>query len=112
MNTKSGFVTIVGKPNVGKSTLTNKLVGENISIVTDKPQTTRKRVLGILDKEDYQIVFLDTPGILEPKYLLQEKKLIEYVESSVKDADILVFMIAAKDLAKETKIFDKENLKK
>ncbi|MCB0748417.1 MAG: GTPase Era [Ignavibacteriae bacterium] len=111
MNTKSGFVTIVGKPNVGKSTLTNKLVGENISIVTDKPQTTRKRVLGILDKEDYQIVFLDTPGILEPKYLLQEK-LIEYVESSVKDADILVFMIAAKDLAKETKIFDKENFKK
>ncbi|MCB0744883.1 MAG: GTPase Era, partial [Ignavibacteriae bacterium] len=111
MNIKSGFVTIVGKPNVGKSTLTNKLVGENISIVTDKPQTTRKRVLGILDKEDYQIVFLDTPGILEPKYLLQEK-LIDYVESSVKDADILVFMIAAKDLAKETKIFDKENFKK
>ncbi len=111
MEIKAGFVTIVGKPNVGKSTLTNRLVGENLSIVTDKPQTTRKRVLGILDNKDYQIVFLDTPGILEPKYLLQEK-LIEYVESSVKDADILVFMIAAKDLEKETKIFDKENFKK
>lgn len=111
MQTKAGFVTVIGKPNVGKSTLTNRLIGENLSIVTDKPQTTRKRVLGILDNEDYQIVFLDTPGILEPKYLLQEK-LIEYVENSVKDADILVFMIAAKDLAKETKIFDKENFKK
>lgn len=111
MKIKSGFVTIVGKPNVGKSTLTNRLIGENLSIVTNKPQTTRKRVLGILDNEEYQIVFLDTPGILEPKYLLQEK-LIEYVENSVKDADILVFMIAAKDLSKETKIFDKANFKK
>ena len=111
MKTKSGFVTIIGKPNVGKSTLTNRLVGENLSIVTDKPQTTRKRVLGILDEKDYQIIFLDTPGILDPKYLLQEK-LIEYVETSVKDADVLVFMIAAKDLEKETKIFDKENYKK
>ena len=111
MKTKSGFVTIIGKPNVGKSTLTNRLVGENLSIVTDKPQTTRKRVLGILDEKDYQIIFLDTPGILDPKYLLQEK-LIEYIETSVKDADVLVFMIAAKDLEKETKIFDKENYKK
>jgi GTP-binding protein Era len=111
MKIKSGFVTIVGKPNVGKSTLTNKLIGEEISIVTSKPQTTRKRILGILDNKDYQIVFLDTPGILEPKYLLQEK-LIEYVETSVKDADVLIFMIAAKDLAKETKIFDRENYQK
>jgi GTP-binding protein Era len=111
MKIKSGFVTIIGKPNVGKSTLTNRLIGENLSIVTDKPQTTRKRVLGILDEKDYQIIFLDTPGILDPKYLLQEK-LIEFVETSVKDADVLVFMIAAKDLEKETKIFDKENYKK
>ena len=97
MKIKSGFVTIVGKPNVGKSTLTNKLIGEELSIVTSKPQTTRKRILGILDNKDYQIVFLDTPGILEPKYLLQEK-LIEYVETSVKDADVLIFMIAARIL--------------
>ena len=111
MKIKSGFVTIVGKPNVGKSTLTNKLIGEELSIVTSKPQTTRKRILGILDSDEYQIVFLDTPGILEPKYLLQEK-LIEYVESSVKDADVLIFMIAAKDLERETKIFDRENYQK
>ncbi len=69
MKTKSGFVTIIGKPNVGKSTLTNKLIGEELSIITSKPQTTRKRVLGILTEEDYQIIFLDTPGILDPKYL-------------------------------------------
>lgn len=111
METKSGFVTIVGKPNVGKSTLTNKLIGEDLSIITSKPQTTRKRILGILDEKEYQIIFLDTPGILEPKYLLQEK-LIEYIDSSVKDADVLVFMITAKDIQKEIELFEEENYKK
>lgn len=109
MKIKSGFVTIVGKPNVGKSTLTNKLLGEELSIINSKPQTTRKRVLGILSEEEYQIIFLDTPGILDPKYLMQ-KKLAEYIETSVKDADILVFMITIKNLDKEVEIFEDEKM--
>ena len=111
MKSKAGFVTIVGKPNVGKSTLMNKLIGEDLSIVTSKPQTTRKRILGILDSEEYQIVFLDTPGILEPKYLLQEK-LLENIDSSVKDADIIIFLIDAQNINNETESFEKENIKK
>ncbi|MCW8849623.1 MAG: 50S ribosome-binding GTPase, partial [Melioribacteraceae bacterium] len=103
MKTKAGFVTIIGKPNVGKSTLTNKLLGEELSIITSKPQTTRKRILGILTEDDYQIIFLDTPGILDPKYLMQ-KKLSEFISASVKDADILVFMITLKNVDKEIKI--------
>ena len=110
MKTKSGFVTIIGKPNVGKSTLTNKLLGEDLSIITSKPQTTRKRVLGILTEEDYQIIFLDTPGILDPKYLMQ-KKLSEYIVSAVKDADILVFIITLKNVDKEIKIFEDEKMR-
>lgn len=109
MKIKSGFVTIVGKPNVGKSTLMNKLLGEELSIITDKPQTTRKRVLGILSEKDYQIIFLDTPGILNPKYLMQ-KKLSEYIESSVKDADILVVMIGSKNVNKELKSLEDEQV--
>ena len=111
METKSGFVTIVGKPNVGKSTLMNNLVGEDLSIITSKPQTTRKRVLGILSQENYQIIFLDTPGILNPKYLLQEK-LAEYIDLSVKDADVLVFMITLKNIEKEEEFFEEEKLQK
>ncbi len=108
---KSGYVTIVGRPNVGKSTLMNKLIGENLSIITDKPQTTRKRILGILSDEEYQIIFLDTPGMLNPKYLLQQK-LVEYIEVSVKDADVIIFMITVKDLDKEKKIFENEDFQK
>ncbi len=89
---KSGFVTILGKPNAGKSTLMNALLGQKLSITTSKPQTTRKRILGILTEEEYQIVFLDTPGILDPAYLLQ-KIMMEDVESSAKDADVLIIMI-------------------
>lgn len=111
MKTKSGFVTIVGKPNVGKSTLMNKLIGEDLSIITNKPQTTRKRILGILDEKDFQIVFLDTPGILEPKYLLQEK-LLDYIDISVKEADVIVFMIDSQNIESELKSFEKENIKK
>ncbi len=92
METKSGYVAIIGKPNVGKSTLMNSILGERLSIVTNKPQTTRKRVLGILSDENYQIVFLDTPGILNPNYLLQ-KKFITYVQNSVRDADVIVVLI-------------------
>ena len=95
MSVKSGFVSIIGKPNVGKSTLMNALIGEKLSITTNKPQTTRKRVLGILSSDDYQIIFLDTPGILDPEYLLQEK-MLNFVFSSVRDSDVVVFMIDVK----------------
>jgi GTP-binding protein Era len=94
METKSGYVAIIGKPNVGKSTLMNAILGERISIVTNKPQTTRKRVLGILSDEKSQIIFLDTPGILNPTYLLQ-KKFMDYVQNSVRDADVIVVLIDA-----------------
>lgn len=92
METKSGYVAIIGKPNVGKSTLMNALLGERLSIVTSKPQTTRKRVLGILSDDNYQIIFLDTPGILDPNYLLQ-RKLLDYINNSVKDADVIIVII-------------------
>lgn len=92
MPVKSGYVTIIGKPNAGKSTLMNGLIGEKLSIITDKPQTTRKRILGILTEDDYQIIFLDTPGILNPEYLLQER-MLGFVNESVRDADIILFLI-------------------
>lgn len=109
MNTKAGFVTIIGKPNVGKSTLMNKLLGEDLSIITDKPQTTRKRILGILTEENHQVVFLDTPGILNPKYLMQEK-LSAYILQSVKDADVILFLITVEKLDKDLKIFEEEKI--
>jgi GTPase len=88
---KAGFVGIIGKPNVGKSTLMNRLVGEGLSIVTHKAQTTRHRIKGILNTEDYQIVFSDTPGLLEPHYLLQEK-MMDFVKASLEDADAVLFI--------------------
>lgn len=91
-NTKAGYAAILGLPNAGKSTLMNALLGQKISITTPKPQTTRKRILGILSDENYQIIFLDTPGILEPAYLLQ-KKMVEEIDLSIHDADIIVLMI-------------------
>src|SRR6059036_3382351 len=91
MNHKSGFVSIIGKPNVGKSTLMNHLLGENLSIVTSKAQTTRHRIKGILNAEDYQVVFSDTPGILEPHYLLHNK-MMEFVKSALEDADAVLFI--------------------
>jgi len=89
---KSGYVTIIGKPNVGKSTLMNSLIGSKLSLVTNKPQTTRKKILGILSHENYQIIFLDTPGILHPEYMLQES-MMQFVNRSVADADVLLFII-------------------
>ena len=88
---KSGFVNIVGNPNVGKSTLTNLLVGEKLSIVTSKAQTTRHRILGIVNTEEYQIVYSDTPGVLRPNYKLQES-MLNFSESALGDADVLLYV--------------------
>lgn len=88
---KSGFVNIVGNPNVGKSTLMNDLVGERLSIITSKAQTTRHRITGIVNAPGYQIVFSDTPGVLKPKYKLQES-MLEFSEGALTDADILIYV--------------------
>ena len=88
---KAGFGNIVGNPNVGKSTLMNNLVGERISIITSKAQTTRHRILGIVNTDDYQIVFSDTPGVLKPKYKLQES-MLNFSESALTDADVLLYV--------------------
>ena len=94
MNHKSGFVNIIGNPNVGKSTLINSLLGHKLSIITHKAQTTRHRILGVLNDDNYQIVFSDTPGIIKPKYELQES-MMNFVFSIFEDADILIYMIDA-----------------
>jgi GTP-binding protein Era len=91
---KAGFVNIIGKPNVGKSTLMNELVGEKLSIITAKKQTTRHRILGIVNEDDYQVVFSDTPGYLKPDYKLQES-MMKFVEDALLDADVFLFMTAA-----------------
>lgn len=88
---KSGFVNIVGNPNVGKSTLMNTLVGERISIITSKAQTTRHRILGIVNGEDFQIVYSDTPGVLKPNYRLQES-MLKFSRSALTDADVLLYV--------------------
>lgn len=90
-NHKAGFVNIVGNPNVGKSTLMNDLVGERISIITSKAQTTRHRIMGIVNTPDYQIVFSDTPGVLKPKYKLQQS-MLDFSEGALTDADVLVYV--------------------
>ena len=92
MKLKVGYVTIIGLPNAGKSTLLNTLLGQKLSITTSKPQTTRKRILGILSDENYQIIFLDTPGIMKPAYLLQEK-MMDAVIQSIKDADVILLIL-------------------
>ena len=91
---RAGYVALVGKPNVGKSTLLNQLLKFKLSIVTQKPQTTRKKVLGILSGDNYQIVFIDTPGLIEPRYNLQ-KVMMKYVQSAMEDADIIVYLADA-----------------
>ena len=89
---RSGFVNIIGNPNVGKSTLMNKLIGERLSIITSKAQTTRHRILGIVNDENYQIVFSDTPGIIQPNYNLQSS-MMKFVRSAFQDADVFLYMV-------------------
>jgi len=96
MEHKSGFVNIIGNPNVGKSTLMNALVGEKLSIVTSKAQTTRHRIMGIVNGDDYQIVYSDTPGILKPSYKLQES-MMDFVEEAIGDADIILYVTDVKE---------------
>ncbi|SFZ93242.1 GTP-binding protein Era [Flaviramulus basaltis] len=92
MNHKAGFVNIIGNPNVGKSTLMNAFVGEKLSIITSKAQTTRHRILGIVNGDDFQVVLSDTPGIIKPAYELQES-MMGFVKSAFEDADVLIYMV-------------------
>ncbi len=96
MSYHSGYVALVGEPNVGKSTLLNALLGQKLSIVTPKPQTTRHKVAGILTEENYQIVFLDTPGLIKPKYALQEV-MMTFADEAMSEADIVIFLVDAND---------------
>ena len=97
---KTGFVNIFGKPNAGKSTLLNALMGEKLAIVSSKVQTTRHRIKGILNTPDYQIIFSDTPGIIEPKYKLHEK-MMQAVKGSLEDADVALLIVDIKDNLQE-----------
>lgn len=101
---KAGFVNIVGNPNVGKSTLMNDLVGERISIITQKAQTTRHRIMGIVNTPEYQIVYSDTPGVLKPKYKLQES-MLEFSEGALTDADVLLYVTDVVEDAEKNKDF-------
>ncbi|MGY5355862.1 GTPase Era [Wenyingzhuangia sp. IMCC45467] len=92
MTHKAGFVNIIGNPNVGKSTLMNAFVGEKLSIITSKAQTTRHRILGIVNGDDYQIMFSDTPGIIKPAYEMQAS-MMDFVKSAFEDADVLIYMV-------------------
>lgn len=103
---KAGFVAIIGKPNAGKSTLMNALIGEKLSIVTHKAQTTRHRIFGILNENDFQIVFSDTPGIIIPKYELQ-RNMMKFVSHSLEDADVILCVIDVLDDVLDLEIIDK-----
>jgi len=108
---RAGFVSIVGKPNVGKSTLMNKLLGEKLSIISPKPQTTRQQIKGIISDDKRQIILMDTPGFVEARYELHNK-MLEYIKNSLKDSDIIIFMTDAKKFPTD---YDKQiiqNLKK
>jgi GTP-binding protein Era len=105
-NHKAGFINIIGSPNVGKSTLMNALVGEKLSIITPKAQTTRHRILGIVNGTDYQIVYSDTPGILKPAYRLQHS-MMKFVNTAVKDADLILYIT---DVAESRNISEPHNV--
>lgn len=106
MSHKAGFVSIIGKPNVGKSTLMNALIGEKLSIITPKAQTTRHRILGIVNEEDFQIVFSDTPGIIKPLYQLQDS-MMNAVNGALSDADLILFVTDIHEKHDENDVLDK-----
>jgi len=106
MSHKAGFVSIIGKPNAGKSTLMNALVGEKMSIITPKAQTTRHRIIGIVNDDDYQIVFSDTPGVIKPNYDLQES-MMNFVMSSIIDADVILFVTDIHEKHDENDVLEK-----
>ena len=104
---KAGYINIIGNPNVGKSTLMNALVGERLSIITAKAQTTRHRILGIVNEEDYQLIFSDTPGIIQPAYKLQEN-MMDFVHAAFQDADVLLYMVeTGEKRLKDEKLFER-----
>lgn len=107
MKHKSGYVNIIGNPNVGKSTLMNALVGERLSIITSKAQTTRHRILGIVNDEQHQIVFSDTPGVMNPAYKLQEN-MMDFIHGAFQDADILLYIVETGEKGlKDEKLFER-----
>jgi GTP-binding protein Era len=107
MKHKAGFVNIIGNPNVGKSTLMNAFVGEKLSIITSKAQTTRHRILGIVNGDDFQIIFSDTPGIIKPAYELQAS-MMDFVKSAFEDADVLIYMVEIGEMElKDERFFNK-----
>lgn len=106
MSHKAGFVSIIGKPNAGKSTLMNSLVGEKMSIITPKAQTTRHRIIGIVNDENHQIVFSDTPGVIKPNYSLQES-MMNFVQGSLIDADIILFVTDIHEKYDENDVIEK-----
>ena len=103
---KAGFVNIIGNPNVGKSTLMNALVGEKLSIITSKSQTTRHRIMGIVNGEDFQIVYSDTPGIVNPHYKLHES-MMTFVDSAIKDADLFLLVTEVGETFKRQEVLQK-----
>lgn len=107
MSHRSGYVNIIGNPNVGKSTLMNALVGERLSIITSKAQTTRHRILGIVNEENYQIIFSDTPGIIDPAYALQES-MMDFVKTAFEDADVLVYLVEIGEKGLKDELFFKK----
>lgn len=111
MSFQSGFVSIIGKPNVGKSTLLNALLGEKLSIATPKAQTTRHRIKGILNKPNFQMVFSDTPGIIEPKYKLQGS-MMQFVNESLQDADLVLFLTDFNEWNEEAEMLERLKLVK
>lgn len=106
MEHKAGYVNILGHANVGKSTLMNQLLGEKLSIITPKAQTTRHRILGIVNGEDYQILYNDTPGILKPHYKLHQS-MMKFIESALSDGDVFLYLVEAGERALESEIFEK-----
>ena len=105
---RAGFVNLIGNPNVGKSTLMNRLVGESLSIITAKAQTTRHRIKGIVNGDDFQIVYSDLPGILTPAYKMQEM-MMRFVTESLKDADVILYLVECGESHYNQEIIDKLN---